>query len=137
MRSPSLAPPLPSTVDTRSDQFRQNRADMLEQLSVVDELLAQAQAGGGEASVARMRSRGKMPIRERIANVLDPDTPFLEISALAGYGSSYTIGGGMVIGIGIIAGAECVIMGNDPSVLGGALTPYVGKKLVTGHRDRP
>ncbi len=128
MRSPSLAPPLPSTVDTRSDQFRQNRADMLEQLSVVDELLAQAQAGGGEASVARMRSRGKMPIRERIANVLDPDTPFLEISALAGYGSSYTIGGGMVIGIGIIAGAECVIMGNDPSVLGGALTPYAGKK---------
>ena len=64
----------------------------------------------------------------RIANVLDPDTPFLEISALAGYGSSYTIGGGMVIGIGIIAGTECVIMGNDPSVLGGALTPYSGKK---------
>ena len=58
--------------------------------------------------------RGKMPIRERIANVLDPDTPFLEISPLAGYGSSYTIGGGMVIGIGIIAGTECVIMGNDP-----------------------
>src|SRR3546814_3016255 len=75
-----------------------------------------------------MRSRGKMPIRERIANVLDPDTPFLEISALAGYGSDYTVGGGMVIGVGVIAGTECVIMGNDPSVLGGALTPYAGKK---------
>jgi len=128
MRTPLLAPPLPSNVDTTSEQFRKNRDDVLEQLAVIDELLAQAEAGGGEASIARMRSRGKMPIRERIANVLDPDTPFLEISALAGYGSDYTIGGGMVIGIGVIAGTECVIMGNDPSVLGGALTPYAGKK---------
>ena len=128
MRTPLLAPPLPSNVDTTSEQFRTNRDDVLEQLQVIDELLAQAEAGGGEASVARMRSRGKMPIRERIANVLDPDSPFLEISALAGYGSDYTIGGGMVVGVGVIAGVECVIMGNDPSVLGGALTPYAGKK---------
>jgi acetyl-CoA carboxylase carboxyltransferase component len=77
-----------------------------------------------------MRSRGKMPIRERIANVLDPDSPFLEISALAGYNSDYVIGGGLVVGIGVIAGVECVIMGNDPSVLGGALTPYAAKKWV-------
>ncbi len=128
MRSPLLAPPLPSNVDTTSEQFAKNRADMLEQLAVIDELLAHAAAGGGEASIARMRSRGKMPIRERIANLLDPDSPFLEISALAGYGSEYTIGGGMVVGVGVIAGVECVIMGNDPSVLGGALTPYAGKK---------
>ncbi|QGG94071.1 acyl-CoA carboxylase subunit beta [Actinomarinicola tropica] len=128
MRSPLLAPPLPSGVDTTSEQFAKNRADVLEQLEVIDQLLAEAEAGGGEASIARMRSRGKMPIRERIANVLDPDTPFLEISALAGYGSDYTVGGGMVVGIGVIAGVECVIMGNDPSVLGGALTPYAGKK---------
>lgn len=128
MRTPLLAPPLPSNVDTNSEQFRKNRDDVLEQLAVIDELLAQAEAGGGEASIARMRSRGKMPIRERIANVLDPDSPFLEISALAGYGSDYTVGGGMVIGVGVIAGTECVIMGNDPSVLGGALTPYAGKK---------
>jgi len=128
MRSPLLAPPLPSNVDTTGEQFAKNRADVLEQLAVIDELLAQAAAGGGEASIARMRSRGKMPIRERIANVLDPDSPFLEISALAGYGSDYTIGGGMVVGVGVIAGVECVIMGNDPSVLGGALTPYAGKK---------
>ena len=71
--------------------------------------------------MARLRSRGKMPIRERIANVLDPDSPFLEISPLAGYNSDYVIGGGMVVGIGVIAGVECVIMGNDSSVLGGAL----------------
>src|ERR1700722_6784953 len=101
---------------------------MLEQLEVIDGLLDEAEAGGGEAAMARMRSRGKMPVRERIAAVLDPDSPFLEISALAGYGSDYTIGGGMVVGIGVIAGTECVIMANDPSVLGGALTTYSVKK---------
>src|SRR3954452_4250788 len=123
-----LAPPPRSTVDTSSEAFVKNRADMLEQLAVIDDLLDQAEAGGGPAAMERMRSRGKMPIRERIANVLDPDSPFLEISALAGYNSDYTIGGGMVVGVGVIAGVECVIMGNDPSVLGGALTPYAQKK---------
>ena len=123
-----LAPPLPSSVDPSSEQFVQNRADVLEQLAVIDELLDQAEAGGGPDRMARLRARGKLPIRERIANVLDPDTPFLEISPLAAYDSDYTIGGGMVVGIGVIAGTECVIMGNDPSVLGGALTPYAAKK---------
>ncbi len=123
-----LAPPLPSRLDTGSEAFAKNRQDMLGQLAVIDELLDEAEAGGGQKSMDRMRSRGKMPVRERIANVLDPDTPFLEISALAGYDSDYAIGGGIVLGIGIIAGTECVILANDPSVLGGALTPYVQKK---------
>jgi acyl-CoA carboxylase subunit beta len=123
-----LAPPLPSSLDPTSEAFKRNRADVLEQLGVLDELLDEAEAGGGPAAIERMRSRGKLPIRERIANVLDPDGPFLEISALAGYGSDYTLGGGMVVGIGVIAGTECVVMGNDPSVLGGALTPYALKK---------
>jgi acyl-CoA carboxylase subunit beta len=101
---------------------------MIEQLDVLSELLDQAEAGGGPAAMDRMRTRGKLPIRERIANVLDPDSPFLEISPLAGYGSDYVLGGGMVVGIGVIAGTECVVMGNDPSVLGGALTPYALKK---------
>lgn len=101
---------------------------MLEQIAAIDELLDQAEAGGGEAAMARMRSRHKLPVRERIAAVIDPDSPFLEISALAGYDSNYTVGGGMVVGIGVIAGTECVIMGNDPSVLGGALTLYSAKK---------
>jgi acetyl-CoA carboxylase carboxyltransferase component len=128
MSPPSLAPPLPSSLDTASETFERNRADMIEQLDVLSELLDQAEAGGGPAAMDRMRSRGKLPIRERIANVLDPDSPFLEISPLAGYGSDYVLGGGMVVGIGVIAGTECVVMGNDPSVLGGALTPYALKK---------
>jgi acetyl-CoA carboxylase carboxyltransferase component len=128
MSRPLLAPPLSSTLDTGSEVFERNRADMLEQLAVLDDLLDQAEAGGGPAATERMRSRGKLPIRERIAAALDPDSPFLEVSALAGYGSDYALGGGMVVGIGVIAGTECVVMGNDPSVLGGALTPYAAKK---------
>jgi acetyl-CoA carboxylase carboxyltransferase component len=128
MKPALLAPPLASTLDTSSELFRKNRADMLEQLAVIDELLDQAEAGGGEKAMERMRSRGKLPVRERIANVLDPDTAFLEISALAGYGSDYTLGGGMIVGLGVIAGTECLIMANDPSVLGGALTLYSAKK---------
>ncbi|MGC2174354.1 MAG: carboxyl transferase domain-containing protein [Acidimicrobiales bacterium] len=128
MKQVSLAPPLASALDTQSEAFRKNRDDALEQLAVIDQLLDEAEAGGGERAMERMRSRGKLPVRERIANVLDADSPFLEISALAGYGSDYAVGGGMIIGIGVIAGTECLIMANDPSVLGGALTLYSAKK---------
>ena len=124
----SLAPTVVSTLATASEQYATNRAEMLEQIAVIDELLDIAAAGGGPAATERLRGRGKMPVRERIAMVLDPDSPFLEISALAAYDSDYTLGGGMVVGIGVIAGTECVIMGNDPTVLGGALTAYSAKK---------
>ncbi len=123
-----LAPALRSAVDTGSAQFTKNREDMLEQLTEIDRLLDEAEAGGGPDRMDRLRARGKLPIRERIAMAIDPDSPFLEVSPLAGYDSDYTMGGGMVIGIGVIAGVECVILGNDPSVLGGALTPYAAKK---------
>lgn len=123
-----LAPPLGTAVDPADGVFRANRADMLEQLAEIEGLLDQAAAGGGERAVRRLRGRGKLPIRERIANLLDPASPFMEISALAAYGSDYALGGGMVTGVGVVAGTECVIMGNDPTVLAGALTPYSSKK---------
>jgi acetyl-CoA carboxylase carboxyltransferase component len=128
MKRTLLAPPLASKLDTGSEQFKKNRDDVLEQLAVIDELLDEAEAGGGQKAMDRMRSRNKLPVRERIANVLDPDSAFLEISALAGYESEYAMGGGMVVGLGVIAGTECLIMANDPSVLGGALTAYSAKK---------
>ena len=123
-----LAPPLATSVDPADEVFRANRADMLEQLAEIEGLLDEAAAGGGERAVRRLRGRGKLPIRERIANLLDPASPFMEISALAAYGSDYALGGGMVVGVGVVAGTECVIMGNDPTVLAGALTPYSSKK---------
>jgi acetyl-CoA carboxylase carboxyltransferase component len=125
---PLLATALRSTLDARTPEFAENRTAMLEKLAEIDRLLDLAEAGGGPAHHARLAKRGKLPVRERIALALDPDSPFLEISPLAGYNSSYTIGGGAVAGIGVIAGTECVIFANDPTVLGGALTPYASKK---------
>ncbi len=125
---PLLAPPVRSSLDTRSPEFGENRAAMLEKLEEIDRLLDEAEAGGGPAHHERLAKRGKLPVRERIHLALDPDSPFLEISPLAGYGSDYAMGGGAVLGIGVIAGVECVIFANDPTVLGGALTPYVAKK---------
>ncbi|MEM7340758.1 MAG: carboxyl transferase domain-containing protein [Actinomycetota bacterium] len=121
---------LRSTIDTTSDAFVQNRADMLEQLEIIDQLQQEAAAGGGPKAMDRLRSRGKLPVRERIAAVVDPDSPFYEISSLAAYCSDYTVGAGLVMGVGVIAGTECMIMGNDPTVLGGAITSFSGKKIM-------
>jgi len=130
MQPALLAPPIRSQLDQRSDEFAANREAMSESLAEIDRLLERAEAGGGPEAHARLARRGKLPVRERISLVLDPDSPFLEISALAGYGSDYAMGGGAVLGIGVIAGVECVIFANDPTVLGGALTPYALKKLM-------
>ena len=93
---------LQSHIDTNADWFIKNREDMLEQLATIDELQKEAAAGGGPAAMERMRSRAKMPVRERIQMVLDPDSPVFEISSLAGYCSNYAVGGGLVTGIGVI-----------------------------------
>jgi acetyl-CoA carboxylase carboxyltransferase component len=128
MQPALLAPPLRSSLQTRSAEFDENRSAMLEKIAEIDRLLDEAEAGGGPESHARLAKRGKLPVRERISLALDPDSPFLELSPLAAYNSDYAIGGGAVLGIGVIAGTECVIFANDPTVLGGALTPYVAKK---------
>jgi acetyl-CoA carboxylase carboxyltransferase component len=125
-----LAPPLRSKLDTRSEQYERNRGEVLEMLTELDRLLDVAEAGGGPKAHARLAQRGKLPVRERISLLLDPDSPFLEISALAAYESDFPVGGGCVCGIGVVAGTEVVVFANDPSVLGGALTPYVVKKLM-------
>lgn len=118
-----------SRIDTNSDSFRANREAMLGLIREVEAQLALARAGGGERSVARHRQRGKLLVRERIELFLDQDTPFLELSPLAGWGTDYAVGGGLVSGIGIVSGVECVIVANDPTVLGGAITPIAIKKI--------
>jgi len=127
-----LMPVLASTLDTRSEQFQQNRSDMMKMLDLVEDLLEEASEGGGAEAIARLRSRDKMPIRERISHVLDRDSPFLEISPLAAWRSPFTIGSGFVVGIGVIENVECVILGHDPSVRAGAFNQFNSKKLMRG-----
>ena len=129
MKTENIAPIFKSNLDTKSEQYIQNKKMMLEKLVFLDELLDLAELGGGQRHHERLAKRGKMPVRERIMNVLDPDSPFLEIQPYAGYGTNnYNVGGGCVSGIGIISGVECVIFANDPTVKAGAMTVYVGEK---------
>ena len=124
----NIAPQLKSNLDLDSDAFLKNKEMMLEKIDHLNSLLDEAELGGGQYHLDRLAARGKMPVRQRIKNLLDPDTPFLEISPYAAYGTTYTVGGGCVAGIGLVADKECVIFANDPSVLGGAMTVYVQEK---------
>ncbi|PZT97866.1 MAG: acetyl-CoA carboxylase carboxyltransferase subunit, partial [Gordonia sp. (in: high G+C Gram-positive bacteria)] len=89
---------------------------MLGKIAEIEELFAQAAAGGGEKKVARHRERGKLLARERIELLVDEDSPFLELSPIAAYGSDFPVGASIVTGIGVIEGVECVLVANDPTV---------------------
>ena len=124
-----------SMVDTTSETFAANRGAMAEALAQIDTLLEQVTRGGGTAnadkaagSVARLRKRGKLLPRERIAYLLDDDAAFLELSPLAGWGSDDPLGGGLVTGIGTVSGTECMIVANDPTVKGGSQSPTAVQK---------
>ena len=123
---------LESRLDVRSDAYRENRARMLDALAQLDALYGEAAQGGGEEAMARLRSRDKMPLRERISLVLDRDSPFLEISPLAAWRSNYAVGSGFIVGIGVIENTECLILGHDPSVRAGAFNQFNSKKLMRG-----
>ena len=125
-------PVLDTKLDVKDEAFQRNRRDMLEALEEIQALLDEAAQGGGPEAGARLAARGKMPIRERIAAVLDRDSPFLEVSPLAAWRSNYRVGSGFVVGIGVIEGVECVILGHDPSVRAGAFNPFNMKKLMRG-----
>ena len=122
--------PIRSTVDTRAAGYRTNRQAMLRQLDDLAAQLAKARAGGGQKYVDRHRSRGKLLARERIELLLDPDSPFLELSPLAAWGSDYPVGASIVTGIGVVSGVECVVTANDPTVRGGASNPWTLKKAL-------
>jgi acetyl-CoA carboxylase carboxyltransferase component len=123
---------LPSKLDPKSDHFRRNREGVLAQLAELDKLLAAARAGGGEKSVARHRARGKLLVRERIELLVDRDSPFLELSPVAAAGTEYEVGASTAGGIGVVAGVECYISGNDPTIRGGSVNPYTMRKSMRG-----
>ena len=125
---------LSSVVDPADPAFAANRTAMLEKIAQLDADHAKAVAGGGEKYVQRHHHRGKLLVRERIELLLDPGSPFLELSPLAAWGTEYTVGGSLVTGIGVVNGVECVISGSDPTVRGGASNPYTLKKTLRAHQ---
>ncbi|MEY4372242.1 MAG: Methylcrotonoyl-CoA carboxylase beta chain, partial [Actinomycetota bacterium] len=108
-------PVLPDRIDERSEAYRTNRAALQGLLQQHDELLAQVLGGGGPQYVERHRKRGKLLARERIELLVDADSPFLELSPLAAWGTSFPTGASLVTGIGVVEGRECVIIANDPT----------------------
>ncbi|MGD9526604.1 MAG: carboxyl transferase domain-containing protein, partial [Pseudonocardia sp.] len=95
---------LKSQLDTSSATYASNRAAQLEVLAQLDEVLASVVAGGGERYMQRHRDRGKLAARERVELLLDPDSPFLELSALAAWGTEFTVGASLLTGIGVVSG---------------------------------
>jgi acetyl-CoA carboxylase carboxyltransferase component len=93
---------LASTLDSRSPAYAEAAEAMTAKLAELDAEHAKALAGGGEKYVKRHHDRGKMTARERIEMLVDPDSPFLELSTLAGYGSDFQIGASVVTGIGVV-----------------------------------
>ncbi|WP_134680678.1 carboxyl transferase domain-containing protein [Paracoccus ravus] len=113
-----------------SDMFRANRAAHLAMLDTVREAALMAAAGGGAKALERHVSRGKMPPRERVANLLDPGSAFLEIGATAAHGM---YGGdapcaGVIAGIGRVNGIDVMVVANDATVKGGTYYPMTVKK---------
>ena len=109
---------LKSNVDTGAEEFRAAREVMLTRWDEIAAEHAKALEGGGEAKLARHRSRGKLTARERIDSILDVGSPFLEVGALAGWGSDFHVGGSVFAGIGTVSGVECLLVANDPDYMG-------------------
>jgi acetyl-CoA carboxylase carboxyltransferase component len=117
-------PTLETKVDPSSEAFVANRDAMLKILEEFNELNAQAEGGGGEKYIARHRERGKLLVRERIEFLLDRDSPFLELSTLAAWGTDKNLGANLVTGIGVVNDVECVILANDPTSQAGSFNRY-------------
>jgi acetyl-CoA carboxylase carboxyltransferase component len=118
-----------SQVD-RGDTFRRRHERMAGLVAELRERTAQVARGGGEAAVERHRSRGKLPARERVDRLVDPDSAFLELGTLAAWQlyDGAAPGAGIVTGIGVVEGRECVIVANDATVKGGSYFPLTVKK---------
>ncbi|MFK7960598.1 MAG: carboxyl transferase domain-containing protein [Phycisphaerales bacterium] len=121
---------LESSLSPTSDDFNANRAAMEQLVDDLRDRLAVVRGGGGERSVDRHRSRGKLFVRDRIDRLVDEDAPFLEFSSLAAGGmyDDAAPGAGVVTGIGMVSGRPCVIVANDATVKGGTYFPITVKK---------
>ena len=128
-------PVLETKLNARSADFQANAAAMRALVQDLQVQVGKSAAGGGEAARAKHMARGKLPPRERVQMLLDPGTPFLELSPLAAYamypdrdGSDSAPCAGVITGIGRVSGVDCMIVCNDATVKGGTYYPMTVKK---------
>ena len=119
-----------SKINTSSPEFRENKKKFLEIFEKYRTTLEQVHKGGSEKAVTRHKERGKLLARERIDLLLDPNTPFMELSPLAAFGeyNNQFPSAGIITGIGVIHGQETLIIANDATVKGGTYVKETIKK---------
>jgi 3-methylcrotonyl-CoA carboxylase beta subunit len=121
---------LASRIEPGSAEFRARRAHHEGLRADLRAVLAKVKEGGGAAAQAKHRARGKLFVRERVERLLDPGSPFLELSPLAAHGvyEDATPAAGLVTGLGLVHGREVVVVANDATVKGGTYLPLTVKK---------
>ncbi len=121
---------LKSNIKTDTKEFKDNKKKFLKVLGEYQEVLKETLHGASEKSVERHKKRGKLLARERIDLLVDPNTPFLELSSLAAYGeyNNQFPSAGIVTGVGLIHGKEAIIIANDATVKGGTYIKETIKK---------
>lgn len=119
-----------SALDSNSEEFKQNKTHFEKLLADFKSRVDKVHQGGGEEAIKKHRAREKLTARERVSKLLDPDTPFLELSSLAA-GGMYEDGApsaGIITGIGVVHGREVMVVANDATVKGGTYFPVTVKK---------
>lgn len=121
---------LRSHISPSSEGFKANRSAMAEAIAAIEDAVRLAASGGGDKARERHVSRGKLLPRDRVAALIDPGTPFLELGATAAHEmyNGDAPAAGLITGIGRISGRECMIVCNDPTVKGGTYYPMTVKK---------
>lgn len=119
-----------SQINPRDAAFEENRAAQMEAIAELERRLGEARVGGGADAAEHQRKQGKLPVRDRVARLIDPGSAFLELSPLAGDGlyEERVPGAGLVCGVGQVEGRPCVVIANDPTVKGGTYFPISLKK---------
>ncbi|MBY0442096.1 MAG: acyl-CoA carboxylase subunit beta [Mycobacteriaceae bacterium] len=125
---------LRSALDSTSPAYLDAATALTAKLTEIETELTKALAGGGTKYVERHHGRGKLTPRERIELLVDPDSPFLELCPLAGWGSDFQVGASLVCGIGVVSGTECMIVANDPTVKGGTSNPWTLRKILRANQ---
>src|SRR5580704_4004416 len=123
-------PILASKLDPKSTEFRRSAEAMEAMVCDLRKKVLELASGGGEEARRKHLSRGKLLPRDRVNRLIDPGTPFLELSQLAAYSmyDNAAPGAGLITGIGRVSGQECVIVCNDATVKGGTYYPITVKK---------